>query len=87
MSKRAKRFTKLRDNPKNPSFQGAYFARRYKIVLTPEEDGWAAYIPDLPGCVAAGDSPDEALTLIQDAMRSWIEASLERGLPIPEPSA
>jgi antitoxin HicB len=44
-----------------------------------------ATIPDLPGCMAVGNTKQEALELIEDARRSWIEASLKRGLPIPQP--
>jgi antitoxin HicB len=62
-----------------------YLALRYQAVLTPDEDGWVATIPDLPGCMAVGDNPEEALRLLDDARRSWIEASLAKGLPIPDP--
>ena len=62
-----------------------YLSLRYRIVLTPEEDGWSATVPDLPGCIAAGDSKAETLELLEDARRSWFDSSLERGLPIPEP--
>ncbi len=64
-----------------------YLAFRYEIVLTPEYDAWTATIPDLPGCMAVGDSPEEALELLQDAKQSWITASLLHNLPIPEPRA
>ncbi len=58
---------------------------QYQIVLTPEYGAWTATIPDLPGCIAAGETPEEALELIQDAKASWISASIMRNLPIPEP--
>jgi predicted RNase H-like HicB family nuclease len=58
----------------------------YRIVLTPEYDAWTATIPDLPGCMAVGETPKEALELIQDAKRSWISASLARALPILSPT-
>jgi antitoxin HicB len=63
-----------------------YLSLRYQILLTPEEDGWSATLPELPGCVGAGDTVAEALAMVEDAKRSWIEASLLRGLPIPEPA-
>ena len=63
-----------------------YMALPYQIVLTPEYGAWTATIPDLPGCMAVGDSPEEALELLQDAKRSWISASMQRNLSIPEPS-
>lgn len=58
----------------------------YQIALTPEYGAWTATIPDLPGCMAVGDTPQEALELIHDAKYSWISASIEKGLPIPEPT-
>ncbi len=64
-----------------------YLALQYRIVLTPEYGAWTATIPDLPGCIAVGDSPEEALDLIQDAKQSWISASIMRNLPIPEPES
>lgn len=63
----------------------------YEIRLKklPEEDGggWFAEIPQLPGCMSDGESPDEALTNLNDAKRGWIETSLELGREIPEPAS
>jgi antitoxin HicB len=64
-----------------------YLQLDYQIVLTPEYGAWTASIPDLPGCIAVGDSLDEALMLIQDAKASWITASIEKGLTVPFPSS
>lgn len=64
-----------------------YQSLRYRIVLLPEEDGWGAIIPDLPGCVGAGDTISEALEMLEDAKQGWLAVSLERGDPIPEPSS
>lgn len=63
-----------------------YLSQRYRIILSPEADSWSATIPDLPGCIAAGDSIEETLSLLDDARHSWIEASLLRDLLIPEPT-
>ncbi len=38
-----------------------YLSLRYRIVLTPEVEGWSATVPDLPGCIAVGDSKAETL--------------------------
>jgi antitoxin HicB len=65
----------------------AYMAIPYQIVLTPEYGAWTATIPDLPGCIAVGDTPQEALDSIYDAKQSWISASLEKGLLIPASSS
>ncbi len=62
-----------------------YLSLRFRIILTPEDEGWSATVPDLPGCIAAGDTQAETLELLEDARRSWLEASLQQSLPIPEP--
>jgi len=64
-----------------------YLSLRYQILLTPEDEGWSAALPDLPGCMAAGDTIAETLELLEDARRSWIEASLTQGLDVPEPGS
>ncbi len=62
------------------------FSYAYTIGLKPEYGAWTATIPDLPGCIAVGETPQEALTLIDDARKSWITASLMHNLPVPEPA-
>ena len=62
-----------------------YMALRYKIVLVPEEDGWGALIPELPGCVAGGDTLAEALIMLEDARRGWLLSALDHGDVIPMP--
>jgi len=59
---------------------------RYSIVLTPEEDGWGAIIPDLPGCIGGGDTIQEALEMLEDAKHGWLTSALVHGDIIPEPS-
>ncbi|MGH9890510.1 MAG: type II toxin-antitoxin system HicB family antitoxin [bacterium] len=58
---------------------------RHTVVLEKGEASWGAHVPDLPGCVAAGDSRDEALTLIREAIQLHIDGLREEGLPVPEP--
>ncbi|MCB0227932.1 MAG: type II toxin-antitoxin system HicB family antitoxin, partial [Anaerolineae bacterium] len=41
---------------------------KYMVVIEEGEDSYGAYVPDLPGCVAVGDTRDEVLTLIQEAI-------------------
>jgi antitoxin HicB len=56
-------------------------------ILPPEEGGgFLALVPDLPGCMSDGASPEEALVNIQDAIESWIEAANDLGHAIPVPS-
>jgi len=58
----------------------------YRIELYPAaEGGFAAAIPELPGCITQGETQQEALEMIQDAKEAWIETALEEGLDIPEP--
>lgn len=64
-----------------------YMNLRYPINLIPEEDGsWSAEVPDLPGCVGAGETIAEALEMLEDAKLGWFSSSLKHGDPIPEPA-
>jgi predicted RNase H-like HicB family nuclease len=60
---------------------------RYKILLqwSDEDSAFIAEVPELPGCMAHGDTQDEALHHAQEAMVAWIEVAQEIGRPIPEP--
>ena len=49
-----------------------------------EEGGYVASVPELPGCVSEGDTLEEALEMIQDAMEGWLHVAAEHGDPIPE---
>lgn len=58
------------------------YARR----LTPDEDGgYVATIQEFAGCIAEGDTADEAVKNLEAAAESWIEARLEQNQPIPDP--
>jgi antitoxin HicB len=63
----------------------------YRVVvgpLPPEEGGgFVARVPDLPGCLADGETPAEALANAYDAIACWIEAAVEMGRAVPKPSA
>jgi len=60
---------------------------RYEIILywSVEDDAFIAEVPELPGCMAHGDTQDEALRHAQEAMAAWVEVAQELGRPIPEP--
>lgn len=62
----------------------------YPVLISPlsAEDGggFLATVPDLPGCMSDGETPQEALSNVQDAIESWIEAAQDTGRDIPEPS-
>ncbi len=63
-------------------------ARPYRKVITGDDaDGYLAEAPELPGCVTAGKTVEDALAMLRDAMEGWIEAALMAGEPIPEPAA
>lgn len=61
--------------------------KRYAIVIENAGPNWAADVPDLPGCVATGDSEDEVERLIREAIEIHLEGLIEDGLPVPEPSS
>ncbi|HOW50992.1 MAG TPA: toxin-antitoxin system HicB family antitoxin [bacterium] len=58
----------------------------YTRELVQGEDGWVAKIKELPGCLSQGDTAEEALKMIDDAMAGWLEVALESGdeIPLPE---
>ncbi len=60
---------------------------RYMVVIERGETSWGAHVPDLPGCVAVGETRDEVLQLIQEAIEFHIEGLKEQGLPAPPPSS
>jgi predicted RNase H-like HicB family nuclease len=60
---------------------------QYAIVIeTAPGTNYSAYVPDLPGCVAAADTLAEIKQLMQEAIESHIAGLREDGLPIPAPS-
>ena len=60
---------------------------RYAVIVEEGEQSFGAYVPDLPGCVAVGETKEEVLQLIQEAIEFHIEGLREDGQPIPEPSS
>lgn len=60
---------------------------RYMVVLEKGDASWGAHVPDLPGCVAVGETKDEALRLIGEAIELHIEALKGDGLAVPPPSS
>ena len=59
----------------------------YAVVIEHEGNAWGAYVPDLPGCVAAGASRAEVERLIRDAIPLHLEAMRQHGERIPPPTA
>ena len=60
---------------------------QYLVVVEKGPTSFGAYVPDLPGCVAAAESRDEVLSLIREAIEFHLEGLREEGQPIPEPSS
>ena len=57
---------------------------RYAIVIEKAESNYAAYVPDLPGCVATGQTREETEQQIREAIELHLRGMREDGLPIPE---
>ena len=58
---------------------------QYMVIIEKGATSWGAYVPDLPGCIAAGDTREEALTLIREAIEFHVEGLVEQGELVPEP--
>lgn len=58
---------------------------RYMVVVEHGETSFGAYVPDLPGCVAVGETEEEALQLIREAIELHLEALQEKGQRPPAP--
>ena len=62
--------------------------KQFTVVLEREDDGrFSVYVPDLPGCASWGDTRDDALNNIREAIQVYIEGLEADGQPIPEPRA
>ena len=59
---------------------------QYLVVIEEGDSSFGAYVPDLPGCIAAADTEDEVRTLIREAIEIHIEGLREDGEPISLPS-
>ena len=60
---------------------------RYMVVVERGETSWGAHVPDLPGCVAVGETREDVLHLIREAIELHIEGLKQDGLPVPGPSS
>jgi predicted RNase H-like HicB family nuclease len=60
---------------------------RYLVVVEEGPQSFGAYVPDLPGCVAVGETRQEVLALIQEAIEFHLEGLKEEGQSIPPPSS
>ena len=60
---------------------------KYTVIIEKGPTSYGAYIPDLPGCVAAGDTRDEVISLITAAVADHVELMAEHGETIPAPTS
>lgn len=60
---------------------------RYLVVVEKGPTSYGAYVPDLPGCIAAGETKEETLSLIREAIELHVEGLKEEGQPVPAPSS
>ena len=58
---------------------------QYVVILEEGPESWGAYVPDLPGCVTVGETRQEALQLIREAIEFHSDGMRDHGDPIPEP--
>jgi len=61
--------------------------KRYPVVIEQTATGYSAYSPDVAGCAAAGDTPEQTRDNFQAALAGHFEAMREIGEPIPEPQS
>jgi predicted RNase H-like HicB family nuclease len=59
----------------------------YVVIIEKGESSFGAYVPDLPGCVAAAETELEVLSLIREAIEFHLDGLREEGLPIPRSSS
>lgn len=59
---------------------------RYAVVIEKSTTGFGAYVPDLPGCVAIGETEEAVRALIREAIEFHVEGLRADGVPVPQPS-
>jgi predicted RNase H-like HicB family nuclease len=59
---------------------------RYAVAIERAGENYSAYVPDLPGCIATGDTAEDTEKEIRAAIRLHIDGMIEGGVPVPEPT-
>ncbi|HYM62777.1 MAG TPA: type II toxin-antitoxin system HicB family antitoxin [Thermoanaerobaculia bacterium] len=59
----------------------------YVVIVETSESGFGAYVPDLPGCVAVGETREETLSLIREAIELHVDSLREAGEHVPPPTS
>ena len=60
---------------------------KYAVVIEKAELNYSAYAPDLPGCVAVGDTLEEVEEAMREAIEFHLEGMQQEGLPVPKPTS
>lgn len=60
---------------------------RHAVIFEKGQNSYSAYVPDLPRCVAVGDTVEEVKILIQESIEFHLEEMIENGEEIPQPSS
>ena len=65
-----------------------YLSLPYRLEIIPDEEegGYGAYYPELPGCITCSETMEGIIANAEDAKRAWLEAALDEGIEIAEPS-
>lgn len=67
-----------------PAYTEHMASREFEVVLTPEEEGgYSVSVPALPGCVSQGQTREEALAMIREAIEGYLESLEAHGDPVP----
>lgn len=61
--------------------------QKYAVIFEKAEHNWAAYVPDLPGCISTGATLEETERNIREAIQGHIETLREFGEPVPPPNS
>jgi predicted RNase H-like HicB family nuclease len=61
--------------------------RKYAVIFEQAESNWAAYVPDLPGCITTGKTLEETERNVREAISGHIQTLREFGEPVPEPTS
>jgi predicted RNase H-like HicB family nuclease len=60
---------------------------KYVVVVEKGPNSFGAYVPDLPGCAVVGETREEALQLVREAVEVHVSSMREQGDPLPEPTS
>ena len=61
--------------------------KEYAVVYERTENNWSAYSPDVPGCIATGNTRDDVERNFREALEFYLEGLKAEGLPLPEPTS